>query len=114
MSITVILEKLRAALEAVNIPYFVTGSLASSAHGVPRATNNLDIVIAPSRQQFEQLLGYVPAKEFGTDKDDALDALVRKSLFNVVHYESSWKPARLNCFAVAADADRLMCATPLA
>ena len=91
MSVTDVLEKLRAALEAVHIPYFVTGSLASSAHGVPRATNDIDIVIAPSRQQLEQLLRYFPAEEFATDKDDALDAFVRQSLFNVVHYESFWK-----------------------
>ena len=32
------------ALERMGIPYFVGGSLASSAHGVPRATLDADIV----------------------------------------------------------------------
>jgi hypothetical protein len=32
------------ALEAMGIPWFLSGSLASSLHGVPRATNDADIV----------------------------------------------------------------------
>jgi len=31
LSVTPVFEKLRAALDAVGIPYFVTGSFASSA-----------------------------------------------------------------------------------
>jgi hypothetical protein len=33
-----------AALDAMRIPWFLSGSLASSLHGVPRATNDADIV----------------------------------------------------------------------
>jgi hypothetical protein len=57
LSVRVVFEKLKAALEAVDIPYFVTGSFASSAHGVPRSTNDIDIVIAPSRGQLVKLVG---------------------------------------------------------
>ena len=106
MSITAVLEKLSAALEAVGIPYFVTGSLASSAHGVPRATNDIDIVIAPSRPQLEQLLQYFPSEEFATDREDAFDAFTRKSLFNVVHYESFWKVDFIIKQATPFDASR--------
>ena len=91
MSVRVVFEKLRTALETVGIPYFVTGSFASSAHGVPRSTNDIDIVIAPSPQQLEQLMRLFPESEFAADKEDALDALRRKSLFNVVDYATMWK-----------------------
>lgn len=91
MSVTIVFEKLRAALEVAGIPYFVTGSFASSAHGIPRATNDIDIVIAPSRQQLEQLLQQFPDADFATDREDAFDALARKSLFNIVDYVSLWK-----------------------
>ena len=91
MSVQSVFEKLRAALDAVCIPYFVTGSFASSAHGIPRSTNDIDIVIAPSRQQLEQLLKEFPESEFATDREDALDALARSSLFNVVDYATMWK-----------------------
>ena len=56
MSVQAVFEKLRSALEAARIPYFVTGSFASSAHGVPRATNDIDIVISPTREQLEASL----------------------------------------------------------
>ena len=91
MEVQVVFEKLRAALDAVGIPYFVTGSFASSAHGVPRATNDIDIVIAPSRQQLEQLLAQFPESQFAKYPDDALDAFYRKSLFNIVDYATMWK-----------------------
>lgn len=84
-------EKLRAALDAAEIPYFVTGSFASSAHGVPRSTNDIDIVIAPSAPQLSRLLEHFPEAEFAVDREDAFDALARKSLFNVVDYATMWK-----------------------
>ena len=90
MSVKRLFEKLRAALDAAGIPYFVSGSFASSAHGIPRSTNDIDIVIAPSREQVEQLLAQFPESEFATDRQDAL-ALARGSLFNVVEYSTMWK-----------------------
>jgi hypothetical protein len=38
------LAGLAAALEAMQVPWFVSGSLASSLHGIPRSTNDVDIV----------------------------------------------------------------------
>lgn len=32
------------ALERMHVPYYVNGSLASSLHGEPRATNDADLV----------------------------------------------------------------------
>jgi hypothetical protein len=34
------------ALEQASIPYMLTGSFASSYHGMPRATQDVDIVVA--------------------------------------------------------------------
>jgi hypothetical protein len=91
LSVTVVFEKVRAALDGAGIPYFVTGSFASSAHGIPRSTNDIDIVIAPSPQQLDSLLKQFPETDFATDRDDALQALSRRSLFNVVDYATMWK-----------------------
>lgn len=91
MSVKVVFEKIRAALEAVDIPYFVTGSFASSAHGVPRSTNDIDIVIAPSRAQLEELIKRFPKSEFAAETEDALDAFAHQSLFNIVDYSTMWK-----------------------
>jgi len=51
VSVQDVLRNVRAALEDANISYMVTGSFASSVHGVPRATNDIDIVIEPTREQ---------------------------------------------------------------
>lgn len=91
MSVKALFEKLREALESANIPYFVTGSFASSAHGVPRSTNDIDIVIAPTREQLTVLLDQFPESEFGSSREDAFDALNRRSLFNVIDYTTHWK-----------------------
>jgi hypothetical protein len=91
LSVTTVFEKVRAALDVAGISYFVTGSFASSAHGIPRSTNDIDIVIAPSPQQLEGLLRQFPETDFAADRDDAFDALGRKSLFNVVDYATMWK-----------------------
>lgn len=91
MSVGPVFEKLRAALETAGITYFVTGSFASSAHGIPRSTNDIDIVIAPTREQLVALLAAFPETDFATDHEDAIDALTRRSQFNVVDYATLWK-----------------------
>ena len=44
-----------AALERQAIPFMLTGSFASSFHGVPRATQDIDLVIAPNGEQLRGL-----------------------------------------------------------
>jgi hypothetical protein len=51
MSIDDFFLRLIAALECADVPYMVTGSYASSAHGEPRASNDIDVVIAPTPEQ---------------------------------------------------------------
>lgn len=69
----------------------LTGSYASSVHGTPRATQDLDIVIAPTRTQLSELLKLFPETEYYVSSDAALDALARRSQFNVIDYETGWK-----------------------
>ena len=45
------LEHIIKALEHANIPYMISGSIGSSFHGQPRATNDADIVIDPTPAQ---------------------------------------------------------------
>jgi hypothetical protein len=91
LSVRDVFEKLRAALEQAGIVYFVTGSFASSAHGIPRSTNDIDIVIAPTSEQLRVFLEQFPSSHFAKDNDDAFDALGRKSQFQVIDYATMWK-----------------------
>jgi hypothetical protein len=91
VSVKSVFEKLRQALDGVGIPYFVTGSFASSAHGIPRSTNDIDLVIAPTRQQLERFLEQFPESAFAADRHEARDAFAHRSLFNIIDYATMWK-----------------------
>ena len=69
----------------------VTGSVASSAHGKPRSTRDIDIVIAPTPQQVRELIREFPSTEYYADEQQALDALANRSQFNVIDFSSGWK-----------------------
>ena len=83
--------RLTAALAKSAIPYMLTGSFASSFHGVPRASNDVDIVIAPTEEQLSELKDILSVGEYYFDLDDALDALRRGRQFNVIDLETGWK-----------------------
>jgi hypothetical protein len=91
VSISKVLENLRAALDGVGVPYMVTGSLVSSVHGVPRATQDIDIVVAPTREQLSALMDYFGEPTYDSDRDDAVDALRRRSMFSVIDRRGIWK-----------------------
>lgn len=80
-----------AALERALIPYMVTGSFASSAHGEVRGTRDIDIVIAPTADQLRVFIAQFPDDRYYADEFDALDALEHDSQFNVIDFDSSWK-----------------------
>jgi hypothetical protein len=78
------------ALERMGIPYFVGGSLASSAHGVARATLDADMIAKLEPRQagrFVKELG----PEFYADVDAIADAAMRRSSFNVIHIATAFK-----------------------
>jgi hypothetical protein len=87
-----LLRRLVAALDGANVPFMIAGSFASTAHGLPRATQDLDIVIdPPNPAALEALLGCFPADEYYVDSDTARDALRRRAMFNVIDNETGWK-----------------------
>jgi hypothetical protein len=79
------------ALERSGTPYMVTGSFASSAHGRIRATQDLDIVIAPDAEQLRALIDQFPGDRYYADESDALDAFEHRSLFNIIDFATPWK-----------------------
>lgn len=71
-----------SALERAAIPYMVAGSVASSAHGPPRATNDVDIVVDPTPAQLDSFLGSL--ENVYVSQPAANEALRRRSMFNVI------------------------------
>ena len=78
-------------LDATGIKYMVVGSFASSAHGEPRSTHGLDLVIDPTPAQLDNLLAELSPDRYYVDPDVARDALRRRSMFNVIEIETAWK-----------------------
>jgi hypothetical protein len=76
-------------LDRVGIPYMVTGSLASSYHGEPRATRDVDIVIDPEPDALAKLVDDLQAAAFYVDRDVALHALAGRSQFNAIGPDAS-------------------------
>ena len=86
-----LLREIVGRLDAIGIAYMVVGSFASTAHGEPRSTHDLDLVIDPSVEQLEQLLGMLDPDHFYVDADVARDAFRRRSMFNVIEIQTAWK-----------------------
>jgi hypothetical protein len=76
--------------DRLNFPYFVGGSLASSLHGVPRATQDVDIV---TDIKIEHIPQFVKAfeSEFYIDADMIRDAIQHRTSFNIIHLETMFK-----------------------
>jgi hypothetical protein len=78
-------------LEELEIPHMVTGSVASSFHGRPRATHDADIVIDPTPATLDRLVSALTSGGFYLDADLARDALRRRLQFNAIETESAFK-----------------------
>jgi len=85
------LRKLAVALESTGVPYMLTGSLASSLYGIPRSTNDIDVVIAPSRDQLVALLQFMKRLGLFVQDEPALSALRGGTMFSVIDFGNSWK-----------------------
>ena len=84
-------SRLVRRLEALGIPYMIAGSFASSHHGLPRATNDADIVVDPSPEALDALLAALAAEGYYADARTAREALRARRLFNVIDPETAFK-----------------------
>ena len=78
-------------LERAGVPHMLTGSLASSLHGEPRTTLDIDLVVDPSRAQLDSVVKDLEARGYYVDLDAAREAVVERSQFNAIDPRSGWK-----------------------
>jgi len=78
------------ALDALDAPYLIGGSLASAVHGVARATVDTDLV-ADLRPEHARPLAQALEDAFYVDVESIQDAIRRHSSFNVIHLEMMFK-----------------------
>ena len=82
-------------LEQLKIPYMIAGSVASSHHGRPRATNDADVVIDPSPKALDDLVAALTADGYYVDAAIARQALLSRRLFNVIDPQTAFKIDRI-------------------
>ena len=85
-----ILLKVIAILDRLDIPYVVGGSIASSIHGLPRTTNDADLLISLQLAKAPKLISELQ-REFYADDVAILRALRLNKSFNVIHEASLFK-----------------------
>ncbi len=77
-------------LEDLGIPYHVGGSFASSIHGVPRQTRDLDLAVDMKVGHIRNLVSRLE-NDFYVESEMISSALNRRGKFNVVHLDSGFK-----------------------
>ena len=82
-----ILRDCTQRLEALGVEYMLTGSMALLYYAKPRFTNDLDIVVALRREDAGPLVAAFE-DDYYIAREAVAQALARRSLFNVIHFES--------------------------
>jgi hypothetical protein len=85
----VLLEVTRV-LEELDVPYVVGGSLASSLHGIPRSTQDADLVAALRTDHIQPFIGRVDGS-FYLSPERVEAAVRRRTSFNLIHLKTMIK-----------------------
>ncbi|HEY6723728.1 MAG TPA: DUF6036 family nucleotidyltransferase [Polyangiaceae bacterium] len=87
--IAVTLE-LCAGLDELGVEYVVGGSVASSLHGIPRSTHDIDIVVTLWGKDVDPFVARFESS-FYVDREMILDAIRRRASFNIIHLRTMYK-----------------------
>lgn len=107
-----VLRALLPHLDRLGIPYLITGGIAASLHGRPRFTQDIDFVIAPTREQLDRLMDALDP-DFVVNREAAQEALARRGEFNAIHRALIFKVDFWFSTGDAFDTSRLARATPV-
>jgi hypothetical protein len=77
-------------LVQLRIPYMVAGSFASNLHGVPRMTQDADLVIDADEAAAVRLVRALAA-DFYASEDAAREAVRLQRMFNAIHLDTGFK-----------------------
>ena len=86
----IILPIVSDVLEKHDIPYFVGGSAASSVYGPPRTTQDVDFIVDLTPESLPRLSKSFET-EFHIDEQAAMEAVLSRDMFNVIHKETMYK-----------------------
>lgn len=84
MSQQELLTRVIEVLDRLNAPYFISGSWASSLHGEPRFTHDLDLVVALEAAMVVDLIAAFPPPQFYLSEAAVTEAVHNRSMFNLL------------------------------
>ncbi len=84
MSLAEFLGTVTHVLEGAGVPYMLTGSLASAFYAVPRATHDLDVVIATDEAGVDRVVQGLLDQGWYADRDAAREALSTRGQFTAI------------------------------
>jgi hypothetical protein len=79
-----------ATFERLGITYLVGGSLASSLHGIPRATQDVDLVASIGQPHVPDLVAAF-RETFYFDEAAMREAIAQRTSFNLIHLRTLFK-----------------------
>ncbi len=91
MSMPALLAWAVKALDEVQIPFMLTGSMAAAWHGAGRATLDIDLVIDVRADQVGAFIAAVAGPDVYVSGDAAREAIADETMFNVVDTATGWK-----------------------
>ncbi len=73
-----------------NIPYMLSGSMAMSTYIGPRYTRDFDFIVHLQISDIPALIDFFK-EGYYCDEDAVIDAIQRKSMFNIIDHKSNYK-----------------------
>src|SRR3954447_26493588 len=93
------LARIKSFLDGADIPFFICGSLASTAYSQPRVTHDVDIVINPTVAQLDALVAALAGADCYVSpeaaREAAHEALRTRSMFNAIDLRKRQRPVDL-------------------
>ena len=91
MTLASFLRQIILVLEEAEIPYMLTGSLAAAYYAIPRATQDIDLVVKVSSEQLPRLVDQISSAGFYVSMAAAKEASAQEGQFNAIDPDSGWK-----------------------
>jgi hypothetical protein len=89
-SVLAVVLRVVDTLEDLAVPFHLGGSFASTIHGIPRQTADVDIVVDISPTAGKDLVNALSG-DFYIDQHAVDEAIVRGSCFNAIHLATGFK-----------------------
>jgi len=85
------LQAICARLEAANIPYMLSGSLALNLYTVPRMTRDIDMVIALKPENTAAFLALFSESQTYISPPAVWEAVRHQHMFNIIDFQTGYK-----------------------